>query len=87
MLAFIIILAVFIFIWKLTPNPANKRAAGMMFQMLESFNIIENTTKFDVFTRRLDFLGTLANTMPKFRIRKSALILYYFLTPEILLVR
>lgn len=73
MLAFIIILAVFIFIWKLTPNPANKRAAGMMFQMLESFSIIENTTKFDVFTRRLDFLGTLANTMPKISDKKKCI--------------
>lgn len=64
MLAFIIILVVFIVIWKLTPNPANRRTTGMMFQMLESFHIIDSTTKFEVFAQRLDFIGQLASTLP-----------------------
>lgn len=64
MLTFIIILAAFFLIWKLTPNPANKKAVGMMFQMLESFYIIDSTTKIDIFTQRLDFLGKLASTLP-----------------------
>lgn len=36
----------------------------MMFQMLESFDIIDNTTKLNVFIQRLDFIGKLANTLP-----------------------
>lgn len=64
MLTFIIILVVFILIWKLTPNPANKRATGMMLQMLESFYLIDTTIKLDIFAKRLDFLGKLASTLP-----------------------
>ena len=64
MLAFIIILAAFILLWKLTPSPVNKKAVGMMFQMLESFDIVDSTTKLDTFTQRLDFLGELASTLP-----------------------
>lgn len=64
MLIFIIILVVFILIWKLTPNPANKRATGMMFQMLESFYLIDTTVKLDIFIKRLDFLGELASALP-----------------------
>lgn len=37
----------------------------MMFQMLESFQIIDSTIKLDVFIQRLDFLGKLANNLPK----------------------
>lgn len=36
----------------------------MMFQMLESFDIVNSTSKLDIFTQRLDFLGELANTLP-----------------------
>lgn len=36
----------------------------MMFQMLESFDIVDSTTKLDTFTQRLDFLGKLASTLP-----------------------
>ena len=36
----------------------------MMFQMLESFYLIDTTVKIDVFTKRLDFLGRLASTLP-----------------------
>ena len=64
MITFLIILAVFIFLWKLTPNPANKKAIGMFFQMLESFHIIDTTVKFNTFEQRLDFIGKLANTLP-----------------------
>ena len=64
MITFLIILAVFILLWKLTPNPTNKRAIGMMFQMLESFHIIDSTVKFNIFEQRLDFIGKLANTLP-----------------------
>ena len=38
MLTVIVILVAVALVWKFTPNPANKRAAGMMFQMLESFS-------------------------------------------------
>lgn len=65
MITFIIILAIFLLIYKLTPNPADKQAVGKMVQMLESFYIIDNTVKFDVFTRRLGFIGQLANGIPK----------------------
>lgn len=64
MITFLIILAVFILLWKLTPNPANKKAIGMFFQMLESFHIIDTTVKFNTFEQRLDFIGKLANTLP-----------------------
>lgn len=37
----------------------------MIFQMLESFDIIDNTVKFDVFTQRLEFLGKLATGLPQ----------------------
>lgn len=37
----------------------------MIFQMLESFNIIDNTEKIDVFTQRLEFLGKLATSLPQ----------------------
>lgn len=36
----------------------------MMFQMLESFHIIDTTVKFNIFEQRLDFIGKLANTLP-----------------------
>lgn len=36
----------------------------MMFQMLESFYIIDTTVKLDVFTQRLDLLGDLASKLP-----------------------
>lgn len=64
MLTFIIILAVFLLLWKLTPNPVDKRAVGMMFQMLESFYIIDTTTNLEIFSQRLDLLGKLASTLP-----------------------
>lgn len=64
MLILISVIAAFILLWKLTPNPVNKRAVGMMFQMLESFDIVDSTTKLDTFTQRLDFLGELASTIP-----------------------
>ena len=65
MITFIIIVVVGVLLWKLTPNPANKRAIRMMFQMLETFHLIDSTVKLDVFTRRLDFLGELARSLPK----------------------
>ncbi|MBD5301628.1 MAG: hypothetical protein HDS16_01300 [Bacteroides sp.] len=65
MITFIIILAICLLLWKLTPNPANRSATGKMFQMLESFHIIDSTVKLDVFIRRLDFLGELARNLPK----------------------
>ncbi|WP_305156683.1 hypothetical protein [uncultured Muribaculum sp.] len=37
---------------------------GRMFQMLESFKIIDNTIKLDIFTQRLDFLCKLAKEIP-----------------------
>lgn len=64
MTAFLIFLALCFLIWKFAPNPENKRAAGMMLQMLESFHIIDSTIKLDVFSQRLDFLGQLASTLP-----------------------
>lgn len=64
MVTIIIILIVVFLLWKITPNPTNQRASGMMLQMLESFNIIDSTLKFDIFTQRLDFLGELATTLP-----------------------
>lgn len=36
----------------------------MMFQMLESFHLIDTTINLDIFTKRLDFLGELANALP-----------------------
>lgn len=36
----------------------------MMFQMLESFYLVDTTVKLDIFTKRLDFLGKLASTLP-----------------------
>lgn len=38
---------------------------GRMFQMLESFKIIDTTVKLDVFTQRLNFLYKLAKEMPQ----------------------
>lgn len=35
-----------------------------MFQMLESFNVIDSTVKLDIFTQRLNFLGELASSLP-----------------------
>lgn len=35
-----------------------------MFQMLESFQIIDSTVKLEVFTQRLDFLRQLASSLP-----------------------
>lgn len=64
MLIVIIILASAILIWKFTPNNANKKAVGMMFQMLESFHIIDSTIQLEVFTQRLDFIGQLASALP-----------------------
>lgn len=64
MLTFIIIIAVFLLLWKLTPTTVNKRAVGMMFQMLESFHIIDTTVNLDIFTQRLDLLGQLASKLP-----------------------
>ena len=65
MITFIIIIAICLFLWKLTPNPANRVATGKMFQMLETFHLIDSTVKLDVFTQRLDFLGKLALSLPK----------------------
>lgn len=65
MLTITIVLVILFILWKFTPNSANKKATGMMFQMLESFHLIDSTVKFDVFTRRLDLLAKLANTLPK----------------------
>lgn len=64
MLTVIVILVAVALVWKFTPNPANKRAAGMMFQMLESFHIIDTTVNLDIFTQRLDLLSQLASTLP-----------------------
>lgn len=64
MITFLIILAVFFLLWKITPNPANKKTVGMMFQMLESFHIIDSTIKLNTFEQRLDLLGRLAKTLP-----------------------
>lgn len=64
MITFFIILTLCILLWKFTPNPENKRAAGMMLQMLESFQIIDSTVKLDIFTHRLDLLGRLASSLP-----------------------
>lgn len=64
MVTLIIIIAILVIIWKLSPNPNDKRATGMMFQMLESFHIIDTTENQDVFTKRLDFIGKLACTLP-----------------------
>lgn len=64
MITLLIILALCILLWKLAPNPENKRATVMMFKMLESFQIIDSTVKLDIFTQRLDFLGQLASTLP-----------------------
>lgn len=38
---------------------------GRMFQMLESFKIIDSTVKLDIFTQRLDFLYQLAKEIPQ----------------------
>lgn len=65
MITFIIIIAICWLLWKITPNPANRVATGKMFQMLETFHLIDSTVKLDVFTRRLDFLGELARSLPK----------------------
>lgn len=65
MVTCIIILAVCFIVWKLTPNPTNNKASGVIFQMLESFHIIDSTVKLDVFSQRLDFLGKLACSLPK----------------------
>lgn len=64
MITFLIVLTAIFLIWKFTPTPVNKQAAGMMFQILESFNIVDSTVKLDVFTQRLDFLRQLANGIP-----------------------
>ena len=64
MITILIILAVIILLWKLTPNPTDKRTAGIMFQMLETFHIIDTTVKLDIFTQRLDFIGKLASSLP-----------------------
>lgn len=64
MTALLLFLVLCFLIWKFAPNPENKRAAGIMVQMLESFQIINSTVKLDVFTQRLDFLGRLASTLP-----------------------
>ena len=45
-------------------NLVKKQTVGMMFQMLESFHIIDNTVKYEVFSQRLDFIGKLASTLP-----------------------
>ncbi|MBD5584886.1 MAG: hypothetical protein HDQ88_07380 [Clostridia bacterium] len=65
MITFIIIIAICLLLWKITPNPANRVATGKMFQMLETFHLIDSTVKLDVFTKRLDFLGKLARSLPK----------------------
>lgn len=64
MITLLIILALCILLWKLAPNPENKRASVIMFKMLESFQIIDSTVKLDVFTQRLDLLGQLASSLP-----------------------
>lgn len=64
MITIIIIIAVFILLWKLTPSPTDKRTVGIMFQLLESFHVIDTTVKLDIFTQRLDFIGKLAATLP-----------------------
>lgn len=58
--AALIVLAVI----KSNQNTTTKITIGRMFQMLESFNIIDSTTKLDIFTQRLDFLGKLASSLP-----------------------
>lgn len=65
MITFIIIVAICFLLWKITPNPANRVATGKMFQMLETFHIIDTTVKLDVFTQRLDFLRELSSNLPK----------------------
>lgn len=37
---------------------------GRMFQMLESFHVIDNTIKLDIFTQRPNFIGELASALP-----------------------
>lgn len=64
MITILIILAVLILLWKLTPKPTDKRTVSIMFQMLETFYIIDTTVKLDIFTQRLDFIGKLAATLP-----------------------
>lgn len=60
-----IIILIAIFSAKYSNNNLEmKRTIGIMFQMLESFNIIDNTVKYEVFSQRLDFLGTLAHNIP-----------------------
>lgn len=65
MITFIIIIAICVLLWKFTPNPANRVATSKMFQMLETFHLIDSTVKLDVFTHRIDFLGELARSLPK----------------------
>lgn len=65
MLTIIIILAILFLLWTFSPNPSDKRAVGMMFQMLETFHIIDSTVKVDVFTQRLEFLRELARNLPE----------------------
>lgn len=38
---------------------------GQMFQLLESFKIIDSTVKLDIFTQRLNFMYKLAKEMPQ----------------------
>ncbi len=64
MITILIILAVLILLWKLTPKPTDKRTVSIMFQMLETFHIIDTTIKLDVFTQRLEFIGQLATNIP-----------------------
>lgn len=42
-----------------------RQITGSMFQMLESFKIIDSTVKLDIFTQRLDFLRKLAISLPQ----------------------
>ena len=64
MITIIIIFIVVFLLLKLKPKPTNKMAVSIILQILESFDIIDSTTKLDTFTQRLDFLGELANTLP-----------------------
>ena len=65
MVIFIIVIAIFLLLWKCSYNSADRLAIEKMFQMLETFHLIDSTVKLDVFTQRLDFLDELARSLPK----------------------
>lgn len=46
-------------------DETSRLITGRMFQMLESFKIIDSTVKLDIFTQRLNLLRDLAKDMPK----------------------